>query len=319
MPRPAVPEPPVPDDPYLPRLTARLADGLARLPADLRARHAGYLAAAQNADGGWSGREGDSDLYYTSFALRGLTVLDALTPEIAGRAAGYLRVRLTTQAQVVDFFSFLYAGALVQLAGGGDVLADCPPDWPDRVAAALESLRSPDGGYGKAPGTASGSTYHTFLVALCYQLLGRPLPDLDAAVRFVRTRRRDDSGFVEVAPQRKSGTNPTAAAVGVLQIAGATDDESRAGVVEFLAGLVSLDGGLQANERAPLADLLSTFTGAWTLADLGALDRLDRGRLEAFALRCADPAGGFRGGLWDERADVEYTFYGLGVLALCWE
>ena len=26
--------------------------------------------------------------------------------------------------------------------------------------------------------------------------------------------------------------------------------------------------------------------------------------------------GGFRGGLWDDRTDVEYTFYGLGTLAL---
>jgi hypothetical protein len=26
--------------------------------------------------------------------------------------------------------------------------------------------------------------------------------------------------------------------------------------------------------------------------------------------------GGFRGGLWDEGVDVEYTFYGLGVLGL---
>ena len=26
--------------------------------------------------------------------------------------------------------------------------------------------------------------------------------------------------------------------------------------------------------------------------------------------------GGFRGGVWDTDADVEYTFYGLGCLAL---
>ena len=57
---------------YLERLTLRLVDGLARLPAEFRARHAAYLSAAQNADGGFSGREGGSDLYYTSFALRGL-------------------------------------------------------------------------------------------------------------------------------------------------------------------------------------------------------------------------------------------------------
>ena len=42
------------------------------LPEAARARHAGYLKSAQNSDGGFSGREGDSDLYYTAFALRGL-------------------------------------------------------------------------------------------------------------------------------------------------------------------------------------------------------------------------------------------------------
>ena len=52
-------------------------------------------------------------------------------------------------------------------------------------------------------------------------------------------------------------------------------------------------------------------------ADWGALDRLDKDRLTTFARGCAVSTGGYRGGLWDERADVEYTFYGLGVLALC--
>ena len=30
------------------------------------------------------------------------------------------------------------------------------------------------------------------------------------------------------------------------------------------------------------------------------------------------PTGGFRGASWDEQADVEYTFYGLGILGLLW-
>ena len=34
----------------------------------------------------------------------------------------------------------------------------------------------------------------------------------------------------------------------------------------------------------------------------------------AEALQAAD--GGFRGGLWDDGRDVEYTFYGIGVLGL---
>ena len=64
------------------------------------------------------------------------------------------------------------------------------------------------------------------------------------------------------------------------------------------------------------ADLLSTFTGCWTLADLGALDRADRPRVREYVLALQGPQGGFRGGTWDAGLDVEYTFYGIGALAL---
>jgi geranylgeranyl transferase type-2 subunit beta len=299
--------------PYLARLTARLTEGLQRLPAEVRSRHADHLRLAQNADGGFPDREGGSDLYYTGFGLRGLAVLDALVPEIAERAAGFLRASLTRQASVVDFFSLLYAALVVQSAGGPDVLAASPPDWPQRVAATLETFRTPDGGYAKTPGSPSGSTYHTFLVGLCYQLLGRPLPDPNAVARFVASRRRDDGGYVEIAPMRRSGTNPTAAAVGLLQL---IQHDVPAGVTDCLAGMVSPEGGFRANTRAPLADLLSTFTAAWTLDQLDARDRIDTAQALDYTRSLDRLGGGFRGGLWDDGSDVEYTFYGLGVLAL---
>jgi geranylgeranyl transferase type-2 subunit beta len=301
---------------YLQHLTEHLADGLARMPSAFRSRHAAYLCSLQNTDGGYSGREGDSDLYYTAFALRGLAVLGALTPEVWERAAGFLRQSLTRQASVVDFFSLLYACLLIQAAGGSDVLSDSPTDWPDRVAATLESFRTPDGGYGKATGAASGSTYHTFLVCLCYQLLSRPIPRAGDALRFTATRRRDDGGFVEIAPMRRSGTNPTAAAVGVLQLTEGLTEQTHDGIVPFLAAMQSAEGGLQANARAPLADLLSTFTGCWTLHQLNGLSSIDAEAARRYAQELELPAGGFRGGFWDDRSDVEYTFYGLGVLGL---
>jgi geranylgeranyl transferase type-2 subunit beta len=300
---------------YLQNLNAQLADGLARLPEGVRKRHTGFLLAAQNPDGGFSGREGGSDLYYTGFALRVLAVLDALSPEVCTHAAGFLGHSLTQQASVVDFFSLLYSCVLVQATGGVDVLADAPPDWPERVAALLESFRTPDAGYAKSPGASAGSTYHTFLVALCYQLLGRSLPRQDEAVTFIRSRRREDGGFVELAPMRRSGTNPTAAAVGVLQLADAVGD-ARQGVIDFLTEMRSDEGGLRANGRIPIADLLSTFTGGWTLYQLGALDRLDGIPALGYVRSLEVRTGGFRGGVWDEQTDVEYTFYGLGALAL---
>jgi geranylgeranyl transferase type-2 subunit beta len=308
---------------YLEGLTTRLAQGAAGLPAAFTARQTAYLQACQNPDGGFSGREGGSDLYYTGFALRGLAVLGALTSETCTRAADFLRQSLTRQASVIDLFSLLYAGLLVQIGGGPDVMAESPSDWPERVAATLETMRTADGGYAKAPGVAGGSTYHTFLVGLSYELLGRPMPRPEDAVRFLQSRQREDGGFVEIAPMRRSGTNPTAAAVGTLQLLAQESDAAarlveaaRLAVIDFLAEMPSLEGGLRANTRVPLADLLSTFTGGWTLHRLGALERIDAGEARGYAEGLESSTGGFRGGLWDERADVEYTFYGLGVLAL---
>ena len=303
-------------DLYLLRLTTRLADGLARQPEAFRRRHAAYLLACQNDDGGFGGRDPASDLYYTAFALRGLAILGELAPETAAKAAGYVRLRLTGSATVIDFFSLLYACLLIQAATGTDVLTDAAADWPERVAALLESFRTPDGGYGKTPGSAFGSTYQTFLVALCYEMLGRSLPDINGTVRFVRERRRDDGGFVEMKQMKRPGTNPTAAAVGLLQMTGALDDATKSSVAEMLSYVQSAEGGLLANARIPAADLLSTFTGSWTLEECGARDRIDRAAALRYVRTLERPDGGFHGGSWDGGFDVEYTFYGLGAVAL---
>src|SRR5436190_21556506 len=118
---------------YLERLNRHLTEAAQSLPADLRQRHAAYLAGKQNADGGFPGRDGESDLYYTGFALRGLALLDALGAEVAARAADYLRSCLNRQTSAVDFFSFLYACLVVQAAGGPDVLEHAPADRPGRA------------------------------------------------------------------------------------------------------------------------------------------------------------------------------------------
>src|SRR5687767_7966548 len=99
---------------YLRTLTDRLSDGTLRQPGEFRRRHSRYLAGLQQPDGGFPGREGGSDLYYTGFALRGLAVLDGLSPEVAAQAAGFLKESLTRPASVVDFYSLLYACLLVQ-------------------------------------------------------------------------------------------------------------------------------------------------------------------------------------------------------------
>ena len=302
-------------EPYLQRLTGRLIDGADRLPAAVRQRNAAWVAARQNGDGGFSGREGGSDLYYTGFALRTVAVLQHLESELCHRAANFLRAQLAGPHTIVDLFSLLVSSFLVRLGGGPDVLAESSGDWPDRVSAILETHRHADGGYAKSPGGTAGSTYTTFLAALATEVVGRTIPDPPRIVTFLRSRFRD-GGFVEIPQMRRAGTNPTAAGVGTLQMLGQLDEPTRAAVGPFLLRLYSPEGGLRANDRIPAADLLSTFTGAWTLADVGGLEQLDRDRVRLYAESLQGPDGGFRGGHWDAGFDVEYTFYGIGVLAL---
>jgi geranylgeranyl transferase type-2 subunit beta len=88
-------------------------------------------------------------------------------------------------------------------------------------------------------------------------------------------------------------------------------------VRHFLVQVKSDEGGFQANKRIAFADGLSTFTGLLTCQDLGLGDVVEPRRIVSFFNEWLEfPTGGFRGASWDEKADVEYTFYGLGTLAL---
>ena len=65
-------------DSFLLRLTKHLATGLQHLEPVRAARHVNFILRFQQPDGGFAGRKGGSDLYYTSFAVRALMLLDAL-------------------------------------------------------------------------------------------------------------------------------------------------------------------------------------------------------------------------------------------------
>jgi geranylgeranyl transferase type-2 subunit beta len=301
---------------YLEDLHLRLALGAAHLPENVLVPAQRFLVAGQRPDGGFAGREGDSDLYYTGFGLRALAVAGAITLAACEAAAGFIRARRGQPAGAIDVVSLLYAGILIRVCGGPDVLEESSPDWAGRIAGALERHRSPDGGYAKTAGGAMGSTYHTFLVALAHEMIGRPLQGAEKVLDFLRSRRRDDGGFVELAVMKRSGANPTAAAVALARMLGDDGGLTR-GTADCLLALQSPEeGGFCANRSMPVADLLSTFTALLTLRDLGASGRVDREAARTFALSLATPAGGFRAGVWDDQPDVEYTFYGLGSLAL---
>lgn len=302
---------------YLFQLADRVASGLKSLDPDRIQRHRAFLMTQVMPDGGFRGREGDSDLYYTGFAVRALAITGGLEEATAHALADYLKKHDPQQLNVIDLLSWLYSALVIQLAIGTDLLAELPPDFADKTQERLEATRTADGGYAKSTKGAAGSTYHSFMVVLTYELLGRSVPRPNRLVQFLYDRQRDDGGFVEIAPMRRSGTNPTAAAVALLNTLGGMDDDIVDDVQGFLTDVVSTEGGFQANTRIPFADGLSTFTGLLTGQDLGRRDLIRPPQvLHWLETQIEAEAGGFKGASWDQQADAEYTFYGLGVLGL---
>ncbi|HEY1066469.1 MAG TPA: prenyltransferase/squalene oxidase repeat-containing protein [Pirellulales bacterium] len=302
---------------YLEDLTERLTRGLKlALPADARAKHAAYLLSQQNPDGGFRGRSEESDLYYTGFALRGLALLDSWDESWSKPAADYLHKSLAGSASIIDFLSLLYGAMLLQISTGADVFENARDGWREAVVSKLEELRREDGGYAKGKDGAAGSTYHSFLVVLCHQLLAWPTPEPERLAQFVKGRQRDDGGFVEIPQMRRSGTNPTSAAIALLRILDRLDETTAQDAIEYLVERQDTDGGLTANTQIFASDVLSTFTGLLTLADLGAARRIKLPAVRRFVESNASPDGAFLAMSLDPVGDVEYTFYALGSLAL---
>jgi geranylgeranyl transferase type-2 subunit beta len=301
---------------YLARLMIGLTIGASGLDQATRDRHLRYVLDKQLSDGGWGGREGGSDLYYTSFALRSIAILGELHGELAQRCSQFLQSKLNSFESIVDLLSLVYSARLIQAACDLDPLRECQQPWSQRLSELLQTLRREDGGYSKSLDGRASSTYQSFLALICMELIGAEIPEPVQLADFLLKQRQDDGGFLEIRVAKRSGANPTAAAIGGLRVLDRVDSSVALTASEFLLELQTDEGGFQANTRIPIPDLLSTFTALVTLSDLGTVDQVNLGAARKYVRSMELEQGGFHGFEFDSGDDVEYTFYGLGALAL---
>ena len=296
-------------EPYLMKLDRRLAESIVDWPAHRKRPLACFVRGKQDDSGGFAGRGGAADLYYTAFALRTLAAMCELDSRTRAAARPYVEAAPAIGA--IDMVSKLSAICMVE--GSRRRVGD-PQTFP--VGDHLESFRCADGGWGKTPRAAGSSMYHTFLAVLCYDLVGEDPPNVEALAAFVRSRRQPDGGFAELPQMPCSSVNPTAAGAALVRVTRGMDDTMLTGASSFLLAAQRHDGGWSASPRVPESDLLSTFTALLTLSDLGTLARADRDGAGRFVQACQIDSGGYGGSPKDCRADVEYTFYGLAASAI---
>ena len=305
--------------PFQNRLMLRLATGIATLPETDRAVAVSFFLDAQTENGGFRGRRGIGELYYTDFALRGLTLLDAM-PNCNRSILAFLKTALTrndlaqNDLECVERVSLLNSALILEATWGEDLFSEIltsPGIW---FCDQLHQFKTSDGGFASSGESQYSSTYHNFLVLSTMQLFGWEGIDVDRIVQNILNRQRPDGGFVELPPLKVGGTNPTAAAVcllGMLDIHDYPKDNARC----FLKSMQSEEGGFLAHARIPVPDLLSTFTAIVALHELDAWDAFDTEKTLRFVRSLRHDSGGYAGACWDHEPDVEYTFYALATQA----
>ena len=298
---------------YLSQLTERILPGMLREKPERRDKLRTYFLSALGQDGGFRGRKGNGDLYYSAFAIRGLFLLGVLDDkELLPHVAEFLEKQYRRdELSPADLLSWTFCAILVNTVQGTELL-------PEQIASLLnrwERFRSSDGCFAATEKSAFSSTYATFLAAIFYELLGKSELSQSIPAEPILERRRPDGGFVELPPLQYSGTNPTAAAVGLLSLLEIALPKKEK-TIEFLCRCQHHSGGFQAHARIPFPDLLSSFSALTALCDLAAADQANRFALRSFVTSLRSPDGGFFGMPLDQQSDVEYTFYGMALEAM---
>jgi hypothetical protein len=278
---------------------ARLAPKLLSESTDLVVQ---FIRSRLTADGGFSNRAGEADLYYTLFGLQSLIALRSDVPNETVQP--YLRRFGGGEGLDLVHLACL-AGCWAALSP-----ADVAPTVRDAIVNRVEMYRTADGGYHATRGSEYGTAYHSLLAMGAYQDLGAPVPAAARILSSLAALKSDDGAFANSPQQTRGSTPATAAAVTILR---QLDAPLPSGAAGWLLARCS-EGGFFASPDAPVPDLLSTATALHALTSLDApLDGIRESCLD-FVDSLWTNQGGFYGHWADDVLDCEYTFYGLLAL-----
>jgi len=277
---------------------ARLAP---RQLGEATARVAAFLHDEFHEDGGARDRAGESDLYYTVFALDGLLALQAELP-------------IEKTSRYLEGFGDGDGLDLVHLACLARSWAALPEAPSDSIRAGIANhlarFRAADGGFAANPSELKGTVYHSFLAVGAHQDLGTELDELDRLLASVESLKTKDGAYANLPDLPLGSTTVTAAAVTLLRYFGHKPGPALA---DWLLARAHAEGGFVTSPDTPLPDLLSTATALHALSGLHA-------DYSAVREACLD----FVDTLWtgkafcshwaDDAQDCEYTFYALLAL-----
>jgi prenyltransferase beta subunit len=259
-----------------------------------------YVKQQQNPDGGFRGRSAESDLYYTVF---GNDILTAFNKNPQYSVSGYISsVKTKHDSDFINLCS--YISLLTSFKNGESFSADDIAVLKNL----LETFRTKDGGYSVKKDNPHGSVYGCFLAHAAYENLGIIQPDMDKIPNCLKNLCAEDNGYSNEPYQKEGTTTATAAAIVLLRKLNQTVPEK---TIEWILSQLHKSGGFLATPSTAIPDLLSTATALFALKTVSYdLSQIRENCLD-FLDSVWDGNGAFRGHWFDEKTDVEYTFYAL--------
>ena len=261
-----------------------------------------FVRSKQNADGGFADRDGNSDLYYTSFAIDALTALQVELPTHALRK--YLEAFGTGEE-----LDFVHLCCLARTWSAIEQNHACMDEVLNRIDT---QYRTADGGYNQSNKADAGSAYGSFLAYGAYSDHGRTPPNLDSVMASLAgLLDKDEGAWANDHDLPIINVPATAAAVTLYRNVREPIPETTS---NWILGCLHAQGGFCPFPGAPMPDLLSTAVALHCLDGL----QVPMQHLQDACLDFIDTLwtaeGGFHGTWDDESLDIEYTYYGLLAL-----
>ncbi|OGF48771.1 MAG: hypothetical protein A2044_03895 [Candidatus Firestonebacteria bacterium GWA2_43_8] len=294
-------------------IESMLVGNLKKVPADIKIKNAEYVIKKQNKDGGFSGRLGSSDMYYTAFAVKIMTLLGAGGKDFWKKAGSFAWKYDLSGAGLTELVSYLQ---VIDILEKKKVAASGIKEYRTNAIKIIKEYEDKSGGFMKSPVDKRMSLYNSFLAMLCLSKLKEKYPNIEKTAAKILKRQMKDGGFSDLGYDSCGQTNPSAAAVMSLFVFDRDSDAVRKKAVKYFVKMQDKSGGFLAHAKAPVSDLLSTYTALITLKTLGETGAAGRKAALEFVRSLMFKAGGFKSVRIDNDSDIEYTYYGLGCLGL---
>lgn len=215
-----------------------------------------FLYDHLNEDGGFKDRSGNSDLYYSVFALECIHALQGDIPK--QKVQQYLH-----SFSELEKLDFVHLSCLVRAAAAVEIQNNLDSK---HILEIMREYHAADGGFNVTKEQQYGSAYANFLLVGAYQDLNVEIPNevQNAIVSNLKSLVADDGGYANIPRMKEGNVTATAAAISVLR----SWDIPVGNHLGMWLMNHCIQGGFCNNLAFPVPDLLSTATALHALAYL---------------------------------------------------